>query len=279
MHLLAAGVLFAYVYLPLGSELEELVRFAIFPILALTGSRCGRRRDSPRPEVAPRGTRGQGANDPTEGGIEMQLREINERVTYGQQLQEDTPPIVLINQFTVAPEDADRLLHAWAEDAAYMKQQPLHLDPASSRHRRQRHVRQRGQLEPARALGQAFSSREFSTRPRALSGEHRRRAARLREGRCSRNLRELTGDNATRRKRVGQAEARKDVGCHEPDHLLDPRPVQGEHLQRLPPRSGPSRVPPVRSVRRYKGQVSGGTLTFEGPAPFQYGLDHEGRSS
>jgi heme-degrading monooxygenase HmoA len=29
-----------------------------------------------------------------------------------------------MNRFNVAPEDAGRLLEAWAEDAVYMKQQP-----------------------------------------------------------------------------------------------------------------------------------------------------------
>jgi hypothetical protein len=36
-HLLAAAVLFAYVYAPLGPELEDAVRFAVFPMVALTG--------------------------------------------------------------------------------------------------------------------------------------------------------------------------------------------------------------------------------------------------
>jgi hypothetical protein len=38
--------------------------------------------------------------------IDMQLREMGGRVTYPEQLQEDTGPILLINQFNVAPEDA-----------------------------------------------------------------------------------------------------------------------------------------------------------------------------
>ena len=37
VHLLAGAVLAAYVYAPLGAELEDVVRFAIFPSLALTG--------------------------------------------------------------------------------------------------------------------------------------------------------------------------------------------------------------------------------------------------
>jgi hypothetical protein len=36
-HLLAGAVLLAYVYAPFGTELEAIVRFAVFPILALTG--------------------------------------------------------------------------------------------------------------------------------------------------------------------------------------------------------------------------------------------------
>ena len=52
------------------------------------------------------------------------LTEMDERVSYMQQLQQETGPVVLINTFTVPPEDADRLLQVWAEDAAFMKQQP-----------------------------------------------------------------------------------------------------------------------------------------------------------
>jgi hypothetical protein len=36
-HLLAAAVLLAYVYAPLDAALEDVVRFAVFPVLALTG--------------------------------------------------------------------------------------------------------------------------------------------------------------------------------------------------------------------------------------------------
>jgi hypothetical protein len=37
VHLVAGAVLAAYVYAPLGAEFEVVVRFAVFPILALTG--------------------------------------------------------------------------------------------------------------------------------------------------------------------------------------------------------------------------------------------------
>ena len=54
----------------------------------------------------------------------IKLAEMDERVSYMQQLQQKTGPVVLINTFAVPPEDADRLLQVWAEDAAFMKQQP-----------------------------------------------------------------------------------------------------------------------------------------------------------
>ena len=36
-HLLTGAMLLAYVYLPAGRELEEVVRFAVLPLLALSG--------------------------------------------------------------------------------------------------------------------------------------------------------------------------------------------------------------------------------------------------
>ena len=52
------------------------------------------------------------------------LAELDGRVSFREQLQQETGPVVLINTFTVAPEDADRLLEAWVDDAALLKQQP-----------------------------------------------------------------------------------------------------------------------------------------------------------
>jgi heme-degrading monooxygenase HmoA len=39
-------------------------------------------------------------------------------------MEESVGPIVLLNVFTVTPEEADLLLKAWAADAAIMKRQP-----------------------------------------------------------------------------------------------------------------------------------------------------------
>jgi heme-degrading monooxygenase HmoA len=95
----------------------------------------------------------------------VQLRDMDERVTYLHQLQADDGPAVLINQFTVAPEDAEHFLEAWAADAAFMKGQPgfisaqLHRGTAGSGAFMNVAV-----WESARALGQAFRSPEFQAR-------------------------------------------------------------------------------------------------------------------
>lgn len=52
------------------------------------------------------------------------LTEMDEQVSLFAQIEADAGPVILINTFTVKPEDADQLLKAWAADAAYMKQQP-----------------------------------------------------------------------------------------------------------------------------------------------------------
>jgi heme-degrading monooxygenase HmoA len=92
----------------------------------------------------------------------MRLREVDERVTYRQQLETDGGPIVLINQFNIGPEDVDQFLEVWAEDAAFMKRQPgfistqLHRGTAGSSTLVNVAV-----WESARALGDAVRSPEF----------------------------------------------------------------------------------------------------------------------
>jgi heme-degrading monooxygenase HmoA len=92
----------------------------------------------------------------------VQLKEMDERVTFREQLEQDTGPVVLINPFNVAPEDAERLLQTWAEDAAFMKQQPgyiatqLHRGIAGSTTFINIAV-----WESAQALAMAFRSPEF----------------------------------------------------------------------------------------------------------------------
>jgi heme-degrading monooxygenase HmoA len=104
--------------------------------------------------------------EPARGGMTIvKLREMDERTTYMQQLQEDSGPVVLMNQFNVAPEDVERFLEVWADDAAFMKIQPgfistqLHRGIAGSTTFLNVAV-----WESARALGEAFRSPGFQQR-------------------------------------------------------------------------------------------------------------------
>jgi heme-degrading monooxygenase HmoA len=115
---------------------------------------------------------------------------MDQRVTYMQQLQEDAGPVVLINAFNVAPEDAERFLEVWADDAAHMKQQPglistqLHRGTGGSTTFVNVAI-----WESARALGEAFRTPGFQGTRRPLPRRCRRRPPRLQEGRRPRNLR------------------------------------------------------------------------------------------
>jgi heme-degrading monooxygenase HmoA len=53
-----------------------------------------------------------------------QLVEMDSHVSLFEQMEEQVGSVILINIFTVEPEEAERLLKAWASDAAFMKQQP-----------------------------------------------------------------------------------------------------------------------------------------------------------
>jgi heme-degrading monooxygenase HmoA len=98
----------------------------------------------------------------------MKLREMDEHVTYMEQLQAEGGPVVLINQFNVAREDAERFLEVWSDDAGFMKRQPgfistqLHRGTAGSTTFVNVAV-----WESARALGEAFRSPEFQGRAAA----------------------------------------------------------------------------------------------------------------
>ena len=54
----------------------------------------------------------------------LRVEEMDARVTLRDQMATGVGPVVLINRFNVAPEEADQLLEAWAADAAFMKSQP-----------------------------------------------------------------------------------------------------------------------------------------------------------
>jgi len=108
------------------------------------------------------------AGERRKGDVDMQRREMDEQTTYAEQLQEDRGPVVLINQFNVAPEHTDRFLEVWTDDAAFMKQQPgfistqLHRGIAGSTTFINVAV-----WESAQALGLAVSSLGFKERSAA----------------------------------------------------------------------------------------------------------------
>jgi heme-degrading monooxygenase HmoA len=54
----------------------------------------------------------------------LQQTEMDAHVRLVDQLSQEVGPVILINTFTVAPEDVDQLLQAWAADAAYLKTKP-----------------------------------------------------------------------------------------------------------------------------------------------------------
>jgi heme-degrading monooxygenase HmoA len=92
----------------------------------------------------------------------MELREVDARVTHAQQLQDDGGPIVLFNEFNLAPEDAERFLEVWADNAAIAKRQPGYI---SMQMYRGTAGRTTGGVvavsESANALGSAFLPPEF----------------------------------------------------------------------------------------------------------------------
>jgi len=122
----------------------------------------------------------------------MKLREMDDHVSYAQQLHHDDGPVVLINQFTLAPGDAGLLLEVWADDAAFMKQQPgfiatqLHRGTAGSTT-----FNQRGRLGIGPGAGPGVRLAGVPGPRRALPRQHRRRAARVHQGRRAGYLRGL----------------------------------------------------------------------------------------
>src|SRR5262245_44882946 len=54
----------------------------------------------------------------------MKFTEMDESVTFAQQLAGDEQPVILINKFNVAAEEAAQLLKAWSADADFCKRQP-----------------------------------------------------------------------------------------------------------------------------------------------------------
>ena len=59
--------------------------------------------------------------------MNAQFRELDEATTLAKQMETNEGPIVLINLFTIAPEEEDALVEAWAHDAEFMKLQPGYI--------------------------------------------------------------------------------------------------------------------------------------------------------
>jgi heme-degrading monooxygenase HmoA len=94
-----------------------------------------------------------------------QIREMHARVNDLQQLSEDDGPVLLVNQFTMSDEDAEQFLAVWAEDAAFMKQQPGFISTQFHRGLGAGATFMNVAIwESAKALGNAFRSRAFQER-------------------------------------------------------------------------------------------------------------------
>jgi heme-degrading monooxygenase HmoA len=57
----------------------------------------------------------------------VQFAEMDEKVTLFEQMEDRGGPVVLINRFNVRPDEADKLVAAWAADAAVMQRQPGYI--------------------------------------------------------------------------------------------------------------------------------------------------------
>jgi hypothetical protein len=54
----------------------------------------------------------------------IKLVEMDENVTFSNQMEGDVGAVILINKFNVNPEEIDEFLKAWASGAEFMKKQP-----------------------------------------------------------------------------------------------------------------------------------------------------------
>src|SRR5262249_50751216 len=95
--------------------------------------------------------------------------EMDDKTAVHAQMEEEVRgPVVLVNQFTIEPDEADKFLKLWAEDAAIMKRQPgfiftqMHKGIGSSRVFLNVAI-----WESIGAFKRAFSNPEFQARIRA----------------------------------------------------------------------------------------------------------------
>jgi quinol monooxygenase YgiN len=60
-------------------------------------------------------------------GIPERLVEMDEKVTFLQQIDEDVGPVMQINKFDVNPEEVEQFIKAFASTAEVLKQQPGYI--------------------------------------------------------------------------------------------------------------------------------------------------------
>ncbi len=95
----------------------------------------------------------------------IKLADLDRHITFAEQLEQETGPVVLINTFSVDQDEVDHLLSSWTEDAAFMQDQPgfrstrLHRGIAGSAT-----FVNVAEWDSARSLRAAFSSPEFQAR-------------------------------------------------------------------------------------------------------------------
>ena len=112
----------------------------------------------------------------------LKFTEMDFNVTLIQQMEADISPVVLINRFTVTPEEVDQLLKAWAADAAFLKTQPgCIFRSASPWHRRQLLLYKRRCVGVSRALQAGVHAPKLPGSSERLPAKHSGVAATFRE--------------------------------------------------------------------------------------------------
>ena len=97
-------------------------------------------------------------------GIPERLVEMDEKVTFLQQMDEDVRPVMQINKFNVNPEEADEFLKAFAATAEVLKRQPGYISAQLHRGIADSCVFVNYEVwESAKHFKQAVSSSEFQS--------------------------------------------------------------------------------------------------------------------
>jgi heme-degrading monooxygenase HmoA len=176
--------------------------------------------------------------------------EMDERTPLSAQMEEKVGPVIL-NQFTVEPNEADHLLTAWVADAAWMKRQPgfisaqLHRGIGGSRVFVNYAV-----WESTEHFKRAFRNLEFQSKLGDYLAEYRGVSPSLQEGGSSGHLCDVARVSS-----AGRAPTPRQAGGHGAVLGLGPvRPRQGPGASRRSGRrsswrTSPDEPPPQRGAR------------------------------